>query len=195
MAKGKNVLTTGDVAKICNVSPRTVSKWVDEGQLKGYRIAGSLDRRIPVAELIRFMEKNNMPVPLDIALLAIDKIRILIVAKNRDAVAGLVSALTKANYNIRQAQSDFEAGRIFQQFMPHVLLVSFLDENINAGEISKSIRGSEDLQRIKLIAITGELKDSDSAALLSQGFDAYVSNSTDIAEIIGKIREVTTVIV
>ncbi|HUU19441.1 MAG TPA: hypothetical protein VMW72_19990 [Sedimentisphaerales bacterium] len=36
MAKGKNVLMTGDVAKICNVAPRTVSKWFDNGQLKGY---------------------------------------------------------------------------------------------------------------------------------------------------------------
>jgi len=34
MAKGKSVLTTGDVAKICNVAPRTVSKWFDSGQLK-----------------------------------------------------------------------------------------------------------------------------------------------------------------
>ena len=48
MAKGKNVLTTGDVAKICNVAPRTVSKWFDSGQLKGYRIPGSKDRRIPL---------------------------------------------------------------------------------------------------------------------------------------------------
>ena len=61
MAKGKNVLTTGDVARICNVAPRTVSKWFDTGQLKGYRIPGSKDRRIPLNELIRFMQANNMP--------------------------------------------------------------------------------------------------------------------------------------
>ena len=34
----KDVLTTGEVAKICNVASRTVSKWFDSGQLKGYRI-------------------------------------------------------------------------------------------------------------------------------------------------------------
>ena len=61
MAKGKDVLTTGDVAKICHVAPRTVSKWFDNGQLKGYRIPGSKDRRIPVSELIRFMKMHNMP--------------------------------------------------------------------------------------------------------------------------------------
>jgi len=61
MAKGKDVLTTGDVAKICHVAPRTVSKWFDNGQLKGYRIPGSKDRRIPVSELVRFMKMHNMP--------------------------------------------------------------------------------------------------------------------------------------
>ncbi|NLE61752.1 MAG: helix-turn-helix domain-containing protein, partial [Planctomycetes bacterium] len=29
MSKPKDVLTTGDVARICNVAPRTVSKWFD----------------------------------------------------------------------------------------------------------------------------------------------------------------------
>ena len=49
----KDVLTTGEVAKICNVAPRTVSKWFDTGALTGYRIPGSKDRRIPLTQLIR----------------------------------------------------------------------------------------------------------------------------------------------
>ena len=61
MPLDKDVLTTGEVAKICNVAPRTVSKWFDSGQLKGYRIPGSKDRRIPVAELYRFMKAHQIP--------------------------------------------------------------------------------------------------------------------------------------
>ena len=57
----KDVLTTGEVAKICNVAPRTVSKWFDSGQLRGYRIPGSKDRRIPLSELVRFMKEHGMP--------------------------------------------------------------------------------------------------------------------------------------
>ena len=56
MSKPKDILTTGEVARICNVAPRTVSKWFDTGQLRGYRIPGSKDRRIPLAQLIRFMK-------------------------------------------------------------------------------------------------------------------------------------------
>src|SRR3712207_9067999 len=59
--KVKDVLTTGEVAKICSVAPRTVSKWFDSGALHGYRIPGSKDRRIPLNQLIRFMKQHGMP--------------------------------------------------------------------------------------------------------------------------------------
>ena len=57
----KDVLTTGEVAKICNVAPRTVSKWFDSGSLKGYRIPGSKDRRIPASQLVKFMKAHGIP--------------------------------------------------------------------------------------------------------------------------------------
>ena len=59
--KGKKVLTTGEVAEVCNVASRTVGKWFDGGLLKGYRIPGSRDRRIPIAELVRFMKEYGIP--------------------------------------------------------------------------------------------------------------------------------------
>ncbi len=62
MAKGKKILTSGEVAKICNVAHRTVQKWFDSGILTGYRLPGSGDRRIPVNDLISFMKANNLPI-------------------------------------------------------------------------------------------------------------------------------------
>jgi excisionase family DNA binding protein len=64
MSKGKDVLTTGDVARLCNVSARTVQNWFDKGHLKGYKIPGTKIRRIPPAELIEFMKRNGMPFAL-----------------------------------------------------------------------------------------------------------------------------------
>jgi len=191
MAKGKNVLTTGDVAKICNVAPRTVSKWFDTGQLKGYRIPGSKDRRIPVSELIRFMKANNMPAPT----LPVGKIRVLIVNSNGSAASALADTLqTKGDYEVQTARSNFETGTIAQKFAPHVLLVSLLAEGIDAAGICESIRANEDLQTIKIIAIANQLSDSESAALLQKGFDGSISHSDDTDEIIKKIEEATAII-
>ena len=63
MVKGNNVLTTGDVSRICNVAPRTVQKWFDAGVLGGYLIPLSKDRRIALKELRRFMKAHNIPLP------------------------------------------------------------------------------------------------------------------------------------
>src|SRR3954467_5905631 len=59
--KIKDVLTTGEVAKICHVAPRTVSKWFDSGALHGQRIPGSKERRIPLSEGVRVTKQPGMP--------------------------------------------------------------------------------------------------------------------------------------
>jgi excisionase family DNA binding protein len=191
MAKGKNVLTTGDVARICNVAPRTVSKWFDSGQLKGYRIPGSKDRRIPVSELARFMKVHNMPA----TTLPVDKIRVLIVDSDEDAASALADTLrTKANYEVQTVRNNFETGVIALKFVPHVLLINLLAEGIDAAEVCKSIRGSEDLQTIKVIALAKKLSDSESTALLHKGFDGCISNPADITKVVEKIEETIAII-
>lgn len=57
------ILTIGQVAKYCKVAPRTASKWFDNGRLKGYRIPGSQDRRVPVENLIKFCKQHGIPIP------------------------------------------------------------------------------------------------------------------------------------
>jgi excisionase family DNA binding protein len=186
MAKGKNVLTTGDVAKICHVAPRTVSKWFDNGQLRGYRIPGSKDRRIPVNELIRFMKTHNMPT----SELAVGKIRVLLADSNVKAAAALADSLrSKAEYDVQIVQSNFETGSAIQKFMPHVLLLSLMAEGIDALAVCKGIRENEDLRTIKIIALVSQLNDSESKALLLKGFDGYVSYSADAVEVIKRIEE------
>jgi len=191
MAKGKNVLTTGDVAKICNVAPRTVSKWFDNGQLKGYRIPGSKDRRIPVSELIRFMKMHNMPT----AALPVGKIRVLIADSNDKTASALADVLqSEGDYEVQTVQSNFGTGAVVQKFAPHVLLVSLLAEGIDAMNICRYIRANEDLRTIKIIAIVNQLSDSESEALLQKGFDGYVPYSADGTEVIKRIEEATAII-
>jgi excisionase family DNA binding protein len=191
MAKGKNVLTTGDVAKICNVAPRTVSKWFDSGQLKGYRIPGSKDRRIPVNELIRFMKLNNMPVPA----MPVGKMRVVIVDSNTESASALAETLrTKSDYEVSVAKNNFETGTAVQRFEPHVLLVNLLSKDIDASEICKNIRSDEELQAIKIIALVNHLGGGEASALMQKGFDGYVSMPTDISEVVRKIEEATAII-
>ena len=191
MAKGKNVLTTGDVAKICNVAPRTVSKWFDSGQLKGYRIPGSKDRRIPLPELLRFMKANNMPTEA----LPAGRTRILVVDGSEPPATDLLEALkARGRYEVELARSSFEVGAAIQKLAPHVVLINLLTNGVDAQGICGSIRSNEDFATIKIIALANHLGTQESAALLQRGFDGYVSNPSDALEVVRKIEEVTAII-
>src|SRR3990172_7029027 len=120
MARQRDILTTGQVAKICNVAPRTVSKWFDSGQLRGYRIPGSKDRRIPLQHLIRFMKAHGIPLNgLDTG-----HTRILLLDGDLELTTLLRQTLTEeAGYEVKTASGAFEAGGAPESFQPHLLVV------------------------------------------------------------------------
>lgn len=60
---GDDVLTTGQVAEMCNVSVRTVCNWADNLGLRSYRVPGSTHRRIQAKELVLFLESYGNPIP------------------------------------------------------------------------------------------------------------------------------------
>jgi len=191
MAKGKNVLTTGDVARICNVAPRTVSKWFDSGQLKGYRIPGSKDRRIPLNELVRFMRINDMPTDA----LPAGKTRVLVVDHNSNGNGVLAESLAnRANYDVQTASSSFETGAAVQRFTPHVVLINLLANEIDAHGICRNIRNCEEFETVKIIAIGNHLTGQETAALIQRGYDGYVSDPSDHQEVVRKIDEATAII-
>jgi len=59
----QKIFTTGQCAKLLKVAPRVVARWFDSGRLRGYRIPGSQDRRIPLEHLLRFLTAEGLPIP------------------------------------------------------------------------------------------------------------------------------------
>lgn len=191
MHKRKDVLTTGQVAQICNVAPRTVTKWFDSGQLKGYRIPGSRDRRIPTSELIRFMRAHDIPTDS----LEVGKIRVLIIDSDWKSAEETAEALqAKGNYEVRTAQSSFDAGLVAQKLVPHVIMINLMARDIDAKRVCKYVRTTEDLSATKVIAVASNLRESEAEALQEQGFDAVITQPEDSAQVMETIQAVTAII-
>jgi len=191
MPRQKDILTTGEVAKICNVAPRTVSKWFDSGQLRGYRIPGSKDRRIPLNSLIKFMKAHS--IPLD--GLQSGKTRVLIVDDESEIVEVLEKVLTEqANYEVRTAHSGFGAGVDCEKFKPHVMLLDMHLGDVDGGEVLKLVRDNADLQLTKVIAMSGKLTDGQAQQLLTKGFDGYLKKPFHVRQVIESIEDATAIV-
>jgi excisionase family DNA binding protein len=194
MTNEKDVLTTGEVAKICNVAPRTVSKWFDSGSLRGYRIPGSKDRRIPVAELIKFMRAHG--IPLD--GLSSGRTRVLIVDNQQDVTSVLLKVLTEqTNYEVRVATSTFEAGMECERFKPHVVLMDLhMGENgtSEARNVTKAVRENDNLQMTRLIAMSGKLTDGQISGVRSLGFDSFLKKPFQVRQVVEAIEAATNLV-
>lgn len=59
------LLTTGKIAKICEVAPRTVGKWCDTGVLKSFRLPHSKDRRVHIDDFNSFLRDNGMEILIE----------------------------------------------------------------------------------------------------------------------------------
>jgi excisionase family DNA binding protein len=191
MNKKKDVLTTGEVAKICNVAPRTVSKWFDSGQLRGYRIPGSKDRRIPLSQLMRFMRAHNMPLNgLDGATT-----RVLIADSKTEMGETLADLLDKSDrFEVETAECGFDAGILAEQFRPHIVLLDIMLDDINIKKISSILQESAELQGTRMVAITSTLTEGEKNALMGQGFDNVLMRPFDIKQAIQCIDETLSII-
>ncbi len=191
MSRHKAILTTGEVAKICNVAPRTVSKWFDSGQLRGYRIPGSKDRRIPLNSLIRFMKSHN--IPLD--RLQSGSTRVLIVDDESEIVEVLEKVLTEqASYEVHVAHSGFESGVECEKFRPHVMLLDIHLGDVNGEDVLNLVRSNPDLQLTKVLAMSGKLTDGQTQALLAKGFDGYLKKPFHVRQVIEAVEDATAVV-
>lgn len=187
----KDVLTTGEVAKICNVAPRTVSKWFDSGQIKGYRIPGSKDRRIPVSSLIQFMKDHGIPMDG----VHSGKPRVLVVDDDREIVDTLQRVLIEqAGYEVRVSVNGFEAGFECERFRPHVILLDIHIGDSDATAVAKFVRSQDDLAITRIVAMSGKLTDGQSMSLRSQGFDGFLKKPFQVRQVIQEIERTNALV-
>lgn len=189
MPLDKDVLTTGEVAKICNVAPRTVSKWFDSGQLKGYRIPGSKDRRIPLAELYRFMKEHQIPMDG----ITSGQTRVLIVDSDQEIVDALERVLNEqTNYEVQTATTGFQAGLECERFRPHVVLMDVHLTDTDASNITNMIRSSSTMQMTRIIAMSGKLTDGQAQGLRQSGYDSFLKKPFQVRQVVDSIENVTS---
>lgn len=164
----RTIFTTGQVAKICKVAPRTVSKWFDSGRLQGYRIPGSQDRRIPRQHLIRFLKEHGMPLG-ELEDEAMGKV--LLVGTDSHIRAGLEELMSAEDYRIEVAGSGFEAGIQAESLHPDCVIIDFAMGRNEALMIAQNLRRNTEYSDTVLV---GLLSDEDN----NSGFDRSMFNET-----------------
>jgi len=142
-ASDKQVFTTGEAAKICNVSQQTIIRCFDSGRLHGFKVPGSRFRRIPRLELIRFMQQNNM----DLSRMGSGPIQVLVIGLSVAETDAIIRDQSVGhNIQIQHADDAWEAGFFAHKCNPELVLLNANVTGLQEHSIRKSIsdhHGSE----------------------------------------------------
>ena len=183
----KKVFTTGQVAKICKVAPRTVSKWFDSGRLRGYRIPGSQDRRIPREQLIRFLKEHGMPLG---ELEEEEWHKILVIGAERLFIDRLKELLPEDDdYKYEVAHSGFEAGTLASSFHPDSIIIDHAMGRSEALQIAHTLRRNEAYKETLIVALASE-DEPNPEGLGEYGYSEAFKKPFDVALLAERIRAV-----
>lgn len=177
----RDVYTTGEVAKICSVSVRTVVKWIDSGMLPGYRIPGSQDRRVTAAALEKFAKDNDMPIGIT------TKKTILLVGLHPI----LAEKISKAIDDRQEYEADtlpslnpFEVATKLIDRLPVAIAVDLCEDRVRGGELASYLAVYRADSSLRVTAITrGE-----------PAADVFAIGVTDAVSSLAPIERVVSVI-
>jgi len=183
----KELFTTGEAAQVCRVSQQTIIRCFDSGRVKGFRVPGSRFRRIPRQSLIKFMKDNS--IPLD--NLDSGKKKILIVDDDAEIVELMVDVLARdGRFDIKTASSGYEEGMKTQQFRPDLILLDYMLPDVNGNVVCHTIKKNPDFADIKIIIVSGVVKDEEIEHLLKSGAEDFIKKPFNIAELTNRISDI-----
>jgi len=187
----KAVFTTGEVAKICNVSQQTIIRCFDSGRLKGFRVPGSKFRRIPLECLRTFMRENDIP----FEKLDTGRKRVLVV-DDEEAIVDMLTELLERDgrFEVRTASSGYDAGILTEQFKPDIVLLDFKLPDINGNVVCRRIRANPAYQHMRIIIISGVADPNEVEALMQAGADDFIKKPFIVDRVIARMAEMLSMV-
>ncbi|MFT2091300.1 response regulator [Paraglaciecola sp. 2405UD69-4] len=186
MTKSKS-LTTGDIAKYCDVNLRTVIRWIEKGSLKGYKLPGRGNNRVTVEDFLSFLNENNMPIPED--FLPKSK-TILIVDDDENMANAIKRVLRSSGFECDTATNGFLAGSKLMQKQPALMTLDLSMPGLNGFELLEHLRKQDDFNSLKILVISALDQNSlDKAKEL--GADAAISKPFEKDHLLDLVNQLT----
>ena len=186
----KKIFTTGEAAEICKVSQQTIIRCFDSGRLGGFRVPGSKFRRIPRAELVKFMRANDIP----LGTLEIGKKRILVVDDDQAIVDLFKDLLSRDDrYDVRTCETGYDAGMLTEAFKPHLVILDYLLPDINGNVVCQRLRERDENNGTRVLIISGVVNQQEIDALLKSGASGFLKKPFDVDVLLKTIDELLEV--
>ncbi|MFH1723050.1 MAG: response regulator [Elusimicrobiota bacterium] len=177
----KRGLGTTELARLCDVTPPTVGRWIKEGKLPSFTTAGG-HRRVWAEDVVAFLREHNIPAPPELRASA--RWTVLIVddeQPTRKLIARVVGKVAP-EAEIHEAADGFEAGHKITELVPDLVVLDIRLPGVDGMRICRSIRNTRRFRRVRVLAVSGYAVEETRKECLEAGADDFVGKPFDIAE-------------
>lgn len=119
---------------------------------------------------------------------AVEPGRILVVDDNQDNIEIIATRLRFRGYEILEASDGEQALALVKEAAPDLILLDVMLPDIDGYEISRRIKGSDELPFIPIILVTARDSTQDKVAGLDAGADDYLTKPINFPELEARVR-------
>lgn len=174
------ILTTGQIARMCSVDSRTVKRWIKEGILNAHELPMTGISRVRITDFLLFLKNNKLPVPDTMKYLIRD--RVLVVDDDECVLSSIRRILTYPDSDdlvICEASDGFEAGRILADFKPDLIILDILMPRMDGLSMLRQIKSNPETRGIKVLVISGLITNGDRQKMTDFGADDLLAKPLD----------------
>jgi len=167
---GENeLLTTGTVARYCEVSTNAVKKWIRQGDLTAFQTPGG-HFRVTREDFRKFLVRHGMP--LDQEFFPDRRPRVLIADDEpvvRDLVRELVVSATEGQVDVETADDGYDALVKVGDFKPDLLIMDLKMPRMDGFEACRTIRSNSHMSHVRILAMSAYAGDGNRERILKAG--------------------------
>lgn len=179
-------LSTGEIAKLCDVNLRTVIRWIERGALKGFKLPGRGNNRVRVEDFLAFLVEHDIPIPAE---LQEDSRKVLVVDDEPAIARALQRVLRKHGLVAEVAADGFQAGTKLMKERPVLVTLDLSMPGLSGYDVLSFVRETPEIASTKILVISalgGEALqkaiDLGADAILNKPFD-----NQELVEVINKL--------
>jgi excisionase family DNA binding protein len=187
----REVLTTGEIARLLHVTHVTVYRWVKAGKLKAYRVAGG-NFRILKNDFSEFLKTHKLERVVINLPNILPAIKILIVDYKTKDAEKLKSVLEERNaaFHVTIARNFLRTGMLLHSFHPGLVIVNLDMPGINIAEICREMKTDHLGHKRKMVGIAGRPDHFDLNQLKKNGIAAVFPQSLGYTKMAVKIEKI-----
>jgi CheY-like chemotaxis protein len=162
--------TTGELARIFNVTDETIRNWIKRGIIEVTKLPSGRNQ-IDRHTVLSLMRKYNIPPD---RLREAPHVKVLLADKS-DAVRTQFERnfADRQHFDVTSARNSFECGFLTREFRPDVLILDvFFDTDVR--DICQFIKSEVDVAKTRIVAMSSQFTDDMKESWGRYGFDAFL---------------------